>query len=95
MNKSEKLDVPEITTRPKISEQDFNNNVYVKVTPAGEQVRNEYFKKLGIEAPPLEKDKEGWTKMQLWEVMGTFGREMRMGNVNLPLEMTFKIENTV
>jgi hypothetical protein len=72
--------------------KNFNDQVWVKVTAEGKRIREGYFKQLGIEAPPLEQDSEGWTKMQLHEVANLFGREMYTGNPRLPIETTFRTE---
>ncbi len=69
----------------------FNDDVLVKITPAGEQVRREYFTKLRIDTPAIQRDDEGWTKMQLREVLHLFGAKMHNGNPNLPIEYTFRI----
>ena len=70
--------------------KNFNDQVWVKVTPDGERVREEYYESFNIRAPELKRDEEGWTRMQLYEVAHFFGSEMYHGNDCLPIEMTFK-----
>src|SRR3989338_1593554 len=86
----EKRGGPEIPSQPENPEQNFNDQVWVKITQEGEQVRDKYYKGLKMETPPFEKDAEGWTKMQLHEVAQLFGSEMYNGNPHLPIETTFR-----
>jgi len=75
--------------RPKTI-RNFNEIVWVKITPAGEQILEEYYKRLNVKVPELERDAEGFTEMQLWKVANIFGKEMRNGQDNPSIEMTFK-----
>ena len=71
---------------------DFNDSVWVKVTPHGKQFRKSYYKRLGIKAPALERYAGGWTRMQLHEIAHLFGSEMYSSNPYCPIETTFLIE---
>lgn len=66
----------------------INDKVKVKLTPYGEEIHYKHFsifkgwlpehmKKL-ISLEP-EKDEDGYTTYQLWELMNIFGSEMHMG----------------
>ena len=82
---------PEQTTD--METRNFNDYVLVKVTPAGEAMwdaARQRTREAYPEAGRLERDEEGYTKMQLWEVAQYFGAAMYNGNPNLPLETTFK-----
>lgn len=57
----------------------INHPVRVKVTERGERVRRAHWLTDGIIATPLKRDADGWTEMQMWEVMQTFGGAMIMG----------------
>jgi hypothetical protein len=92
MDQSERVGFSENITKPEILEQSLNDQVLVKITQAGEKVRNKYFKKIGMETPPLKRDEDGYTEMPLHEVCYIFGSELYMGNVSLPIEMRFKIK---
>ena len=70
--------------------RNFNDPVWIKITPAGERILEEYYKALNVKAPELKRDAEGFTEMQLWEVALIFGKEMYNGQADLPIEMTFK-----
>ena len=86
----EKRGGQEIPPQPENTEQNFNDQVWIKVTQEGEQIRDKYYKGLGVETPPLEKDAEGWTEMQLYEVANLFGGEMYNGSPHLLIETTFR-----
>jgi hypothetical protein len=72
--------------------RNLNDKVLVKITPAGEQIRNNYFAGIKMDTPAIERDSEGWTEMQLYEVANLFGAEMYNGNPRLPIEPTFRVE---
>lgn len=81
-------------------EANFNDEVWVKVTPAGEQAFNEHyaqfresFEKAQVPIPKLERGENGWTRMQLHQVAVIFGRHMYHSNQNPPLEMNFRTIN--
>ena len=86
---------------PAQCEASFNNPVLVKITPAGEKLWHEHHaasKELAesIGMPGLyeiTRDKDGYTRMQLWEVANIFGKAMSMGVVDLPVDMNFMFVN--
>jgi hypothetical protein len=48
---------------------------------------------VGVKNPePLKLDFEGWTKMQLWEVMQIFGHAMYNGG-KVPIETEIRLTN--
>lgn len=76
-------------------EFNVNNKVKVKVTEFGEQVlrkRHEEVNKHFLESSEfqLEKDGEGFTEFQLWELMSIFGEHLYNG-AEVPFETTIKI----
>lgn len=74
-------------------EFNINNYVRVKLTPAGRQVyetaiRTRY-------AVPMEKDRDGYYKFQMWELMRIFGPTMHHG-MQIPFEKNaFTLEVTI
>ncbi len=85
---------PEVAPRPE-REGNFNDYVLVKVTPAGEKIWDEHWAEVRVimgnpEAGILERDEDGFTKIQLWELANVFGPAMCNGSRALPVEMNFK-----
>src|SRR3989344_5476195 len=80
----------ELSPQPENAEKNLNDEVWIKVTEEGEQIRNDYYEELGTEASPLKKDAEGWTGMQLHQVASLFGQEFRARGVGLPIETVFR-----
>lgn len=55
----------------------INDSIRVFITPRGEEFWREYWSILldyGMEIPPIVRDAEGWTRIQLWQAMAIFGR---------------------
>ncbi len=86
--------------------KDFNINQYVgvKLTDEGlrilESQHNELLKSMTPEAAESvgpfvapQVDEEGYSQIQLWELMHSFGRYMYNGNPNIPFEMDIKISD--
>jgi len=73
----------------------FNLNSYVKIkiTPLGQSIREKFYASYGIKARPLDKDSEGFTKMQLWQVMQIFGEHMHFGRPEQPISCDILIED--
>lgn len=77
----------------------FNANDYVllKITDSGREIFTQHFKSLNLDPSPyLERldrdtDAEGWTKMQLWEVMRHFGIHCYNGQMHPPFELNMRI----
>ena len=73
--------------------KNFNDEIWVKVTPSGERVREEYYKRLDMQTPALNRDAEGWTRMQIHEVAHLFGSEMHTGIGDFPVETMFRTKS--
>lgn len=74
----------------------INDNVWVKITRKGEQVFDEYYRqyeetlvKANVSLPRVERDPQGYTKMQLHEVMRIFGPHLYNGNPDLVIETEY------
>lgn len=72
--------------------RNFNDTVWVKITPHGERVWAAHHWNLGIQAPPIKRDEQGYTEMPMWEIANVFGKDMFNGQPNLPLEMSYRTE---
>lgn len=75
----------------------LNEEVLVKVTESGEQAWNEFHDPIRLftkrpDSFPLKRDEEGYTKLQLWQVMRIFGPHMD-GGFHTPLETGFIFKN--
>jgi hypothetical protein len=71
----------------------FNDEVLVKITPTGEEMWNAVYARtrdLYPDAFPIQRDEEGYTKLQLHVIANIFGPAMYNGNPHLPIEPTFK-----
>ena len=79
----------------------INDEVLVKITEEGEKMWDSYYAGLfagtTIDKPTIERDEEGYTKMQLHEMAFMFGSELyggkwisAKGNTQIPIEPTFK-----
>lgn len=80
----------------------INNDVRIKLTDEGIKIYKsmwqEIIKRLPKEAKNRMKkfmepeiDEEGYSRMQLWEVMNIYGKYMYNGNVNIPFETEIDI----
>ncbi len=76
----------------------INNTVKVKLTAEGHEIMRaqhqayaEAFPGAFGEFKPKVQDADGWSEWQLWDLMNTFGRDVRMGNMKLPLETEIEI----
>lgn len=79
----------------------INENVKIKLTKLGEKILLEKHTKLRADIllrtnndavgpySPRKTDSEGYTEMQLWQVMQDFGPHMGLGN-ELPIEPTIR-----
>lgn len=67
--------------------QKFNINKFVKIklNLKGEQIWDDYWKLYKIPTPTLVKDKDGYIKIQAWQMMEVFGKHIKLG-FNLPFE---------
>jgi len=63
----------------------INNNVKIKLTEAGIDILKKERPNL-LEIYNNRIDKDGYTQVQLWEVMNVFGKHCYNGNNNLPFE---------
>lgn len=75
----------------------INNYVRIKLTARGRQVhreRHDEIRKVFPNAYPEykapEEDADGWSRWQLWEVMGIFGPNIFMGCIQ-PFETTIEL----
>lgn len=82
------------------SVRNFNDEVLVRITPTGEELWRRHYERLahyaaeiGLAAqfatPDIERDEEGYTRMQLNQVANIFGEAMFTGSPP-PVETTFK-----
>lgn len=77
----------------------FNLNDYVniKLTETGiailKEEHDKYLKEYAGEFKYPEIDENGYTQMQMWEVMQIFGKYMYNGNPNLPFEPNIAISD--
>lgn len=77
----------------------FSDEILVRVTPAGEaiwdkrqdDIARQFVDKSQFTPRKIERDEQGYTKMQLFQVANIFGEAMCNGNNNLPVEVQFKI----
>ena len=70
----------------------INGDVRVKLTPLGRQIWRSYWKPHDPEGNMEKKiDPDGWLKIQLWEVMATFGPHMYNGG-DVPFETEIILE---
>lgn len=58
-------------------ELNLNDDIEIRLTKEGRKIYKEYRKKYRHD--PLKKTKDGWTRLQLWELMHIFGFRMFMG----------------
>jgi hypothetical protein len=71
----------------------LNDSIWIKPTEHGLEVYTKYWEGVGVKNPePLKLDFEGWTKMQLWEVMQIFGHAMYNGG-KVPIETEIRLTN--
>jgi hypothetical protein len=73
-----------------------NDNVWVKLTPAGEVLWAECWKRTSPEGVPkcirkAQAEADGWIRFQLHELMFTFGEAMYNGNPELPFETEIRL----
>lgn len=73
-----------------MTEHNFNDRVKVRITPEGEKLWNLWFERLSLLPRAIERDADGYSEMQLWEVANIFGDGMYNG-CTPPVEMTFFI----
>ncbi len=77
----------------------INTKVRIKLTPCGIQKLKANHEELRASCPSIGKftppktDKDGYCEMQLWEIMNTFGKDLYMGNMNLPFETNIQIDD--
>jgi len=76
----------------------LNDKVKVKLNAEGHEIMRcehqayaDAFPGAFGEFKPKEQDADGWSEWQLWDLMHTFGREVRMGNMHLPFETEIEI----
>jgi hypothetical protein len=84
---------PEQATSPEVI-ANFNDEVLVKITPAGEEMwdaAHAEVRKTYPNAFPIARDEDGYTKLHLHEVANIFGPGMYNGNPRLPIKTTFKL----
>jgi len=73
-----------------------NDNVWVKLTPAGEALWAEYWKATEPADVPKsirksQTEADGWIRFQLHELMQIFGKAMYNGNMHLPFETEIRL----
>lgn len=70
----------------------INCNVRIRVTPHGRQLWDEHNRQYPEKyRTPLPVDAEGWTRLQLWEVMHIWGKDCFVG-CSMPFEATIELE---
>jgi len=69
----------------------INHYVFVRLTERGHQVHRRSYEQLGIPAPEIKEDVDGWSRWQLWDLMSIFGASCFMGPKS-PFETTIRIE---
>jgi hypothetical protein len=72
-----------------------NDEVWVKLTPVGEQMWADYWWVTEPKGVPESIRKshtewDGWVRFQLWELMQVFGKGMRNG-VHVPFETDIRL----
>lgn len=80
---------------PEWVDLNFNSLVKVRVTPEGEKLYLEHYKLVPLapgETRKINRDEDGWTKMQLGEAAQIFGPAMSLTNPRPPIGMEFKME---
>lgn len=70
----------------------LNDFVRFKLTDYGKRVYDQWFIDLRIKPVELRIDKDGYTKMQLWQFMEIFGPHIHMWEENViePLDLVFE-----
>ncbi len=85
--------VRKVKSMKKVNVNDF---VRVKLTKRGIEIYEDYYKDIllckGVGNISPEIDKDGYTRLQLWELMNIFGKSMVMG-CTVPFETTILIED--
>lgn len=62
----------------------MNEHVQVQLTPLGRDIHARYWRGLGMDAPAIKEDGDGWSQWQLWCFMEIFGAHFGIGMNNLP-----------
>ena len=71
-----------------------NSYVRIKLTPYGiKKIKMEHGEEYYLHCILPYIDKEGYCKMQLWEVMSEFGDDLYNGAINLPFEHNIQIDD--
>lgn len=76
----------------------FGDSVLIKITPEGEKVWDEYHRhsnEVSGHDLPIDRDEEGYTEMQLYDVARIFGSKLWVGrggysSRDWPIEPVFK-----
>ena len=88
-----------ISLMRKPTEFNVNHYVWVRLTDLGRFIhrRNHDILYAGSREPhayrPPTEDKDGWSKWQLWCLMGEFGADMKCGGMDNPFETTIRLED--
>lgn len=69
----------------------LNDYIKVKLTEYGRMIYRESFVSFGLQEPKINVDEDGYTRLQIWDFMYTFGDKMRMG-FELPCETNVEIQ---
>lgn len=56
----------------------INSKVMIKITKMGESVYNKHYNNLNMVPPKIERDENGYTIFQMWEVFNIFGASLTM-----------------
>jgi len=78
----------------------LNDNVWVRLTPAGEDMWAKSWEDYSPSGVPLAvreaaTERDGWIRFQLWDLMHTFGPALVVGCPKLPFEDNkIKLEET-
>jgi hypothetical protein len=88
---------------PSLREGNFNDEVLVRITPTGEAIwrdfyadAREFYTSQGEPNPyVIERNEDGYTRIQIWQFATIFGAGMYHGNNTPPVEMGFKFVTRV
>lgn len=63
----------------------INYKVRVKLNRWGRGIYMDHYAKYGVECEPPERDSDGWSEFQLWNLMEIYGPHMTIG-MKVPFE---------
>lgn len=69
----------------------LNDYMRVRITPAGLDLYDAYYREAKMEPPPIRHDADGWHRIQAWQMAAIFGPGMYNG-AEPPVEMVAEME---